>query len=235
MKITDKKATEFYKCFINLNQIAKNLSSIATKDYTINNGILYTMKDHLDLNPAHQKLVIKNISKNKPLIENLPNINGLFNGKEIFEYHKNNKKIDYVVLNEYSLSFFGPDGNFKSKSLFNEQCNDYTEFCKYHEKFSDNLKDIRKHPIFENLNDPFIVRDIDENDFPVSIRITKDKSIKITKRLVGGLYGGLSKVDTDMRMYYNKVELKRNSFYIALLTVDTPLFLTENYFGFILD
>ena len=37
MKITDKKATEFYKCFINLNQIAKNLSSIATKDYTINN------------------------------------------------------------------------------------------------------------------------------------------------------------------------------------------------------
>lgn len=108
LNVSDEKLVKSYKSFVNeINQLMKN--SKKSSNYIMLNGVAYSMLVHNDREGYFSTcLNVDILPKKKTLLkagvdEGIKNMNGAFNGQELFTFYKNHKKIitEFNFYNDY--------------------------------------------------------------------------------------------------------------------------------------
>lgn len=208
----------FYTQFVSVvNQVGKNLSSLSPC-YTIDEGIIYSMKGSRDLTPCHQRIEIK---ADKCLVDPFE-INGKIDGKALFAFRKEVKEADFK-LSSNQLRFEGNGEVFKS-SLKDDSKEQFEAYVAKIQKFSD-FEFIPAKITFTDT----MIEAILKSQYPIELPITKNKAINVTKRL----FNGISK-KMDVRLEYCQMELKTNPFYIGRIHMEDNNLKFENFFSFLM-
>jgi hypothetical protein len=192
LKVYDNSSdvTNIVNIINDINQIAKNLKKDST--YSIINGIAYAYKTSVE-DVIHQKLEYSTLSnRNKSKYnDDIPCINGLIDGKELYSFIKDYKKhVVKVIFYEYHFTIETSSSDISYRSIsINSKKNldvDYNKFNKYLEriKIKNSFKTIYKD---ENFDEKLKEIEIDnvflpyECKFKISHEFMKEDNEEIIK------------------------------------------------------